>query len=132
MNSKSLLKVFTLEVNNETNTISPHVRHLAPANVLKDLYKVLNCDLVTCVEIEVGGKFFDVWADDEALLKDKPVPNLYVDDELIIFGSVAFAKTDEDGEMVGLDSDEIHLLWNFYLAQFPKLLNFLARQRRDS
>ena len=126
----SLLKVFTLEVND--HTISPHVRYISHDNVLKDLYKVLNCDLVTCVEIEVGGKFFDVWADDEALLKDKPVPNLYVDDELIFFGSVAFAKTDEDGEMVGLDSDEIHLLWDFAIAQFPKLFNFLARQRRDS
>ena len=126
----SLLKVFTLEVND--HTISPHVRFISHDNVLKDLYKILNCDLVTCVEIEVGGKFFDVWADDEALLKDKPVPNLYVDDELIFFGSVAFAKTDEDGEMVGLDSDDIHLLWDFYLAQFPKLLNFLACKRRDS
>ena len=126
----SLLRVFTLEVND--NTISPHVRHISPDNVLKDLYKILNCDLVTCVEIEVGDKFFDVWADDEALLKDKPVPNLYVDDELIFFGSVAFAKTDEDGELVGLDSDDIHLLWDFALAQFPKLLDFLARRRRDS
>ena len=130
MNSKSPLKVFSLEVND--HTISPHVRHISHDNVLKDLYKILNCDLVTCVEIEVGGKFFDVWSDDEALLKDKPVPNLFVDDELIIFGSVAFAKTDEDGEMVGLDSDDIHLLWDFYLAQFPKLLNFLACKRRDS
>ena len=130
MNSKSPLKVFSLEIND--HIISPHVRHISPDNVLNDLYKILNCDLVTCVEIEVGGKFFDVWADDEALLKDKPVPNLYVDDELIFFGSVAFAKTDEDGEMVGLDSDDIHLLWDFYLAQFPKLLNFLACNRRDS
>ena len=130
MNSKSPLKVFSLEVND--HTISPHVRYISPDNVLKDLYKILNCDLVTCVEIEVGGKFFDVWADDEALLKDKPVPNLFIDDELIFFGSVAFAKTDEDGELVGLDSDEIHLLWDFAIAQLPKLLNFLARQRRDS
>ena len=126
----SLLRVFTLEVND--HTISPHVRYISPDNVLQNLYKILNCDLVTCVEIEVGGKFFDVWADDEALLKDKPVPNLYIDDELIIFGSVAFAKTDEDGEMVGLDSDDIHLLWDFAIAQFPKLLNFLAQQRRNS
>ena len=125
-------KVFSLEIDDETKTITPHVRYISPDNVLHDLYKILNCDLVTCVEIEVGGKFFDVWSDDEALLKDKPVPNLYIDDELIFFGSVAFAKTDENGELVGLDSDEIHLLWNFYLAQFPKLLNFLARQRRDS
>ena len=126
----SLLRVFALEVND--HTISSHVRYISPDNVLQNQYKILNCDLVTCVEIEVGGKFFDVWADDEALLKDKPVPNLYIDDELIIFGSVAFAKTDEDGELVGLDSDEIHLLWDFAIAQFPKLLNFLARQRRDS
>ena len=125
----SLLRVFALEVND--HTISPHVRYISHDNVLKDLYKILNCDLVTCVEIEVGGKFFDVWADDEALLKDKPVPNLFIDDELIFFGSVAFAKTDEDGELVGLDSDDIHLLWDFYLAQFPKLLNFLACKRRD-
>ena len=130
MNSIFPHKVFSLEVTD--NTISPHVRYISPDNVLNDLYKILNCELVTCVEIQVGGKFFDVWSDDEALLKDKPVPNLFVDDELIFFGSVAFAKTDEDGEMVGLDSDEIHLLWNFYLAQFPKLLNFLACKRRDS
>ena len=123
-------KVFSLEVND--HTISPHVRYIAPDNVLHDLYKILNCELVTCVEIQVGGKFFDVWSDDEALLKDKPVPNLYVDDELIFFGSVAFAKTDEDGELIGLNSDDIHLLWDFYLAQFPKLLDFLARQRRHS
>ena len=130
MNSKSPLKVFSLEVND--HTISPHVRYISPDNVLQNLYKILNCDLVTCVEIEVGGKFFDVWADDEALLKDKPVPNLYVDDELIFFGSVAFAKTDEDGELVGVDSDNIHLLWELYLSRFRILLNFLARQRRDS
>ena len=130
MNSKSLHKVFSLEVND--NTISPHVRYISPDNVLHDLYKILNCELVTCVEIEVGGKFFDVWSDDEALLKDKPVPNLFVDDELIFFGSVDFAKTDEDGELIGIDSVDIQLLWDFYLAQFPKLLNFISRQRRRS
>ena len=132
MSNPSPHKVFSLEIDDETKTITPHVRYISPDNVLHDLYNVLNCDLVSCTEIEVEGKLFDVWSDDEALLKDNPVPNLYVDDDLIIFGSVAFAKTDEDGEMVGLDSDEIHLLWNFYLAQFPKLLNFLARQRRNS
>ena len=94
------------------------------------MYKILNCDLVTCIEIEVNGKFFDVYADDEALLKEKPVPNLYIDDDLIIFGSVAFAKADDDGKLVGLTHDDVQLLWHFALAQFPKLLNFIARQKR--
>ena len=123
----SLLRVFSLECNDETRTISPHVRYISPDNVLKDLYKILNCQLVTCTEIEVNGKLFDVWSDDEALLKDKPAPNLYIDNDLIIFGSVAFAKTDEEGKLVGLEREEVHLLWNFAQVQFPKLLNFLKR-----
>ena len=125
------LKVFTLEVDAATNSISPHVRYISSDNVLKDLYRILNCELVTCIEIEVNGKLFDVYADDEALLKSNPVPNLYIEDDLIIFGSVAFAKADEDGKLVGLNRDDIHLLWEFCLKQFPKLLAFLKRQRRN-
>ena len=128
----SPLKVFTLEVDAATNSISPHVRYISPDNVLHDLYRILNCQLVTCTEIEVNGKLFDVWSDDEALLKSNPVPNIYIDDDLIIFGSVAFAKADEDGNLVGLYRDDLHLLWNFAQVQFTKLLDFIARQRRRS
>ena len=130
MYSNSQLRIFSLEYDAKTNSISPHVRYISPDNVLHDLYKVLNCELVTCTEIEVNGKLFDVWSDDEALLKEKPAPNLYIDDNLIIFGSVAFAKSDEEGKVVGLSRDDVHLLWDFALYQFPKLLNFLKRQRR--
>ena len=130
MTANSQLRLFTLEYDGKTNTISPHVRYISPDNVLKGLYKILNCELVTCIEIEVNGKFFDVWSDDEALLKDKPAPNLYIDDDLIIFGSVAFAKADEEGKLEGLTREEVHLLWDFALEQFPKLLNFLKNQRR--
>ena len=130
MSSNSPLRLFTLEYDAATNSISPHVRYISPDNVLKDLYEILKCDLVTCTEIEVNGKLFDVWSDDEALLKDKPAPNLYIDNDLIIFGSVAFAKANEEGKLVGLKRDDVHLLWHFALAQFPKLLNFLKRQRR--
>ena len=132
MSYNSLLRLFTLECDNETCTISPHVRYISPDNVLQDLYRILNCELVTCTEIDVDGKLFDVYSDDEALLKDKPVPNLYIDDDLIIFGSLAFAKADEEGKLVGLTREDVHLLWNFSLIQFPKLLAFLTRQRRSS
>ena len=130
MNSHSPLKVFTLEYDAATNSISPHVRYISPDNILQDLYRILNCDLVTCTEIEVNGKLFDVYSDDEALLKDKPIPSLYIDDDIIIFGSVAFAKADEEGKLVGLTHSDVQLLWNFSLVQFPKLLNFIRCQRR--
>ena len=130
MSIPSQLRVFTLEYDAKTNFISPHVRYISPDNVLKDLYKVLNCELVTCTEIEVNGELFDVYSDDEALLKDRPAPNLYIDDDLIIFGSVAFAKADEEGKLVGLTHEEVQLLWNFSRLQFPKLLNYIEKQRR--
>lgn len=129
MNSSSPLRIFTLEYDAATNSISPHVRYISPDNVLKDLYRILNCQLVTCTEIEVNGKLFDVYSDDEALLKEKPAPNLYIDDDLIIFGSIAFAKADEEGKLVGLSHEDVQLLWNFALTQFPKLLNFLKNRR---
>ena len=129
MKNNSQLRLFTLECDAKTNSISPHVRYISPDNVLQDLYKVLNCELVTCTEIEVNGKLFDVYSDDEALLKYKPVPNLYIDDDLILFGSVAFAKADEEGKLVGLSRDDVQLLWHFACLQFPKLLNFLKNRR---
>ena len=129
MKSRSPLRLFTLEYDAATNSISPHVRYISPDNVLKDLYRILNCELVTCTEIEVNGKFFDVYSDDEALLKDKPAPNLYIDDDLIIFGSVAFAKADEDGNLVGLSRNDVYVLWHFALVQFAKLLTFLKKRR---
>ena len=126
----SSLRLFTLEVNTKTTSITPHVRYISPDNILKDLYKILNCEIVTCTGIEVNGNLFDVWSDDEALLKNNPVTNLYIDDDLIIFGSLAFAKADDDGKLVGLSHHDIHLLWDFALNQFPKLLNFIARKKR--
>ena len=130
MISNSLLKIFSLECDAVTNSISPHVRYISPDNVLKDLYKILNCQLVTCTKIEINGKLFDVYSDDEALLKDKPAPNLYIDDDLIIFGSIAFAKADDEGKLVGLSHEDVQLLWHFTCLQFPKLLKFLKNQRR--
>ena len=85
--------------------------------------------MVTCTKITINGKLFDVYSDDEALLKDKPAPNLYIDDDLIIFGSVAFAKSDEEGKLVGLSREEVYLLWDFVIVQFDKLLNFLKNRR---
>lgn len=130
MISNSQLRIFSLEYNSLTNSISPHVRYISPDNVLKGLYAILNCELVTCTEIEVNGNLFDVYSDDEALLKDKPAPNLYINDNLILFGSVAFAKSDDEGKLVGLNRNDVHLLWNFACLQFPKLLNFLKTKRR--
>lgn len=130
MSTPSPLRIFTLEYDAGKDTISPHVRYISPDNVLKDLREILNCELVTCTEIKINGKLFVIYSDDEALLKENPEPNLYIDDDLIIFGSVAIAKTDEEGNLVGLTLAEVHLLRIFDSIQFSKFLNFIKEESR--
>ena len=125
MNKASPLRVFTLTFNSNTHSFAPHIRYLQPDNILHDMYKILRCNLVTCTEIQIDGQYFDVWSDDEALLKDNPVPALYINDNLVIFGNLLFAKSDDEGELVGLDSDDTPVIFNFFLNQFPKLLHWL-------
>ena len=124
------LKVFTLTYDERINSISPGVAYINPADTLREMYKIIGCSCVTCTAIEVNGKSYDVWSDDEALLVDNPVPNLYIDDELVIFGNLLIAKTTEEGEMVGLDDGEPQLLYAFAQLQYPKLLKWLKNIRR--
>ena len=121
------LKVLALLYNNRTNSISPHTKYLDPENELASMRELLGCEIVTCTQIQVEGKYFDVWSDDEALLCDNPIPNLYISDELILFGNLIFAKSGDDGEMLGLNYYEIQLLWKFILDQFEKLQNYFGR-----
>ena len=130
MHLHKLLKVFTLTYDNATNAIIPNVSFLNPEHILKDMYEIIGCSCVTCTPIEVNGKYFDVWSDDEALLKSNPVPNLFIDDDIVIFGNLLIAKSNEKGEMVGLDKGEPQLLYAFTQIQYPKLLKWLRKIRR--
>ena len=55
------LKVFTLTYDERTNSISPSVAYLNAADTLSETYKIIGCSCcVTCTEIEVNGKKYDV------------------------------------------------------------------------
>ena len=127
MKNQSPLRVFALLFNPDTNSLSPHIRYLQPDTILHDMYKILDCNLVTCNEIQINGQYFDIWSDDEALLVDSPFPSLYINDDLVIFGNLLFAKSDNEGKVVGLDFDDPPLIFNFFLNQFPKLLNWFEK-----
>lgn len=124
------IKVFTLTYDERTNSISPGVAYLNTSNTLSDMYKIIGCSCVTYTAIEVNGKKYDVWSDDEALLVDNPVPTLYIDDEFVIFGNLLIAKSNEEGAMVGLDNGEAQILYFFAQLQYPKLLKWLKNIRR--
>ncbi len=106
------IRILALLLEPNLNAFFPHVLHIE--NTLEGLRKIIGCRCVACTEIEVAGKTFDVWSDDEALLKENPVPSLYLDDELILFGNLIIAKHDEEGETIGLTVADILLLKKYF------------------
>ena len=94
---------------------------------MEGLRRIIDCDLVTCTEIEVSGKLFDVWSDDEGLLVYQPVPTLYINDELILFGNLVFATNDE-GKTAGITNSDIPMLLKYLDEQSEKLFLWYARR----
>ena len=94
------IKVVTLEFNKHLNLIMPHVKTME--NTLKAMWEILDCHHVTCTQIEIDGKNYDIWSDDEALLRDKPIPTLYIKDGFVLFGNLIFATSDEEGATTAL------------------------------
>ena len=125
--SRSEVKVVTLEYNEKLNLFMPHVKTLE--NTLKDMRKIINCRFVACTQINIDNKYYDVWSDDEGLLVDKPIPTLYINDDLVLFGNLIFATSDEEGTTRGLTDDDMDRVLKFINAQFPKLIDWLDRLR---
>lgn len=88
---------------------------------LHSYYEHLGCDMITVVTIETDGHEYDIIADDEGLLHGDPAPTLYVNDDVVIFGSLCFTKVDEEGDSVALDDEDIARLTNYIKEQEPKM-----------
>lgn len=73
------------------------------------------------MQIEVGGKFFDMYCDDEFLLKDNPMLMLFLDDEKILCGNLVFTTCDEEGKLGSVTEEDIDKLINFILVKAVKL-----------
>ena len=68
-----------------------------------------------------------VWSDDEALLTDKPIPSIYINDDLVLFGNLIFATSDEEGATTGLSEEDMDRVLKFINHQTPKLLTWLNK-----
>lgn len=75
-------------------------------------YEALNCDTIDIVERSIGGQYFDIICDDEALLKDDPIPAaLDKLHEPMLFGRLFVCHHDDEGELTSLSDDEVkHIL----------------------
>lgn len=98
---------------------------------LEDFHEALNCRCFDIVTRCIGKEEFDLYIDDEGLLKSDPtisaINNL---GEPMIVGNIIFAKHDYEGETVDLTADEIkHIRKNIqkmYTRNHPEGYNMLV------
>lgn len=112
--------ILTLEVNHEEKSLIPHIRAIDEADTLNEYYRLLGCQCIDMVSIDVDGYSYDVVCDDEGLFREPMVPTLYISEEQVLFGNLAFVKIDEEGYTVGLDKEDIE-----------RLLHFIEKQKDD-
>lgn len=120
--------ILTVELNQDKTALESHIRNIDDTDKLNEYYRYLNCRCIDMATIDVDGHTYDVVCDDEALLRQPLIPSLYVSEEQVLFGNLAFVRTNEDGESVGLDREDMIRLLDFVDRQKQHLYRWTAQQ----
>ena len=102
------MKAFLLDAENrQTRTVE-----VDDTDHLTEYYKLLNCEIVDITSRKIGGKYFDIVADDEGLMKENPIVSaLDTEGQPALVGNLLFCNYDpETGEEVSLTDEDIQLL----------------------
>ena len=120
--------ILTVELNQEKTALESHIRNIDDTDKLNEYYRYLDCHCIDMATIDVDGHAYDVVCDDEALLRYPLVPSLYISEEQVFFGNLAFVKIDEEGASVGLDREDMIRLLDFIDRQKEKLYRWTEQQ----
>ena len=120
--------ILTIELNQEKTALESHIRIIDDMDKLNEYYRYLDCRCIDMAPIDVDGHVYDVVCDDEAMLRQPLIPSLYISDEQVFFGNIAFVKNDEEGVSVGLDREDMIRLLDFIDQQKENLYRWTARQ----
>jgi hypothetical protein len=80
-------------------------------NDWRSIYELLNCSTFTIATRRFGNYVFDIYLDDEGLLKqDQIITGLSTDMKEMLVGNLFIVSHDDDGEVVGLTDEQIRYL----------------------
>lgn len=120
--------ILTVELNKSKTALETHIRNIDDTDKLNEYYRYLDCHCIDMVMINVDSYAYDVVCDDEALLRNPLIPSLYISEEQVFFGNLAFVKIDEEGASVGLDREDMIRLLDFIERQQPSLYRWTGEQ----
>ncbi len=94
----------------DTESLFPQI--IETEGGLSEWYRLLKCDLIDITKRKVGGRYFDIIADDEGLLKaGAKVSALDSSQRPQLVGNLIFCNHDGEGNETSLTDDDIaHLL----------------------
>lgn len=105
-------KLTGVYVNAENNSATPTtINHNLDA-----MYTLLDVSTIDIVSRKIGGKYYDIICDDEALLKDGlPLPSM-VDSgfNIMLFGNLFVVSHDEEGNEVSLTQEDVSRILKAY------------------
>ena len=111
METKKTMKVLVFKPGQKSEIVELPIDH-----DYTDIKKLLEIDSpIDCATRKIGDKYFDIWCDDEGLLKDNLRASAFNDlskDYLkeVICGNIVIANSNEEGETVGLTDADIALI----------------------
>ena len=94
------------------------IKEVEITDELEDLYRLLGVDCIDIVTRKIGNRTYDIVCDDEALLKDNPVPSMYnrvhnsYEFRAMLFGNLFICKN-AGPNLASLDDSDIpHIMKN--------------------
>jgi hypothetical protein len=83
----------------------------------RSIYELLNCTTFTIATRRFGNNVYDIYLDDEGLLKqDQIVTGVSTDMREMLVGNLFIVSHDDNGEVVGLTDDQIRHLHLFVIS----------------
>lgn len=99
------IKGVLVDVN--ARTVKPFTLHY---NNYKDLYPVLNCETLDVTRRKFGSQIYDVYCDDEGLLKEDWIPSAFSDAQPeydFLVGNLFVCSHTSDGDIASLTDEQI-------------------------
>lgn len=86
---------------------------------LEEMYNLVDCRCLDVVQRKIGDKYYDIWLDDEGLLKGELVPNgVCLNAYEILMGNLLIVNVSKSGKSVSLELDDIaNILLNLFVSK---------------
>lgn len=121
---KADLKGFLISI----KTGQPLATDVTVGHDLKNFYELLECDSLDMVRCEIGGEHYDIFVDDEWLLKDAPLPVASCQnvDNYVLYGNALIFRSNDMGETISLTDDDLKNIDNHV---FVAVIDAYGKQR---